>query len=130
MHDQRWWTWHVAAGLVILVFLGLHMVIMHLDAVVGIFNPHGGHPIEWANVVERAKSAFFMVTYIVLLGAALFHGLYGLRNILFELNPASALKRGLNIILVAGGFGLFALGTWAAWQSFVLASTHVIAHTL
>jgi succinate dehydrogenase hydrophobic anchor subunit len=130
MRDQHWWTWHVAAGLVILVFLGLHMVIMHLDAIVGIFNPHGGHPIEWANVVERAKSAFFMVTYIVLLGAALFHGLYGLRNILFELNPASALKRGLNIILVVGGFGLFALGTWAAWQSFVLANTHVIAHTL
>ena len=28
-----------------------------------------------------------MVTYIVLLGAALFHGLYGLRNILFEAEP-------------------------------------------
>lgn len=130
MRDQRWWTWHIAASAVILVFLGLHMVIMHLDAVIGIFNPHGGHPIEWANVVERARSGFFMVTYIVLLGAALFHGLYGLRTILFEINPAPALKRGLNAVLVLGGFGLFVLGTWAAWQSFVLATTQAVAHTL
>lgn len=130
MKDQRWWTWHIAASGVILVFLGLHMVIMHLDAIVGVFNPHGGHPIEWANVVARAKSAFFMVTYIVLLGAALFHGLYGLRNILFELNPAPALKRGLNAVLVVGGFGLFVLGSWVAWQSFVLANSTTISRTL
>jgi succinate dehydrogenase hydrophobic anchor subunit len=130
MRDQRWWTWHIAASAVILVFLGLHMVIMHLDAIFRIFNPHPGHPIEWANVVERAKSGFFMVTYIVLLGAALFHGLYGLRTILFELNPAPALKRGLSAVLVLGGFGLFVLGTWAAWQSFVLATTQAVARTL
>ncbi len=129
MRDQRWWTWHIAAGAIILVFLGLHMVIMHLDAIFRVFNPHPGHPIEWANVVERAKSGFFMVTYIVLLGAALFHGLYGLRNILFELNPAPALKRGLNAVFVLGGCGLFALGTWAAWQSFVLANAHVLARS-
>ncbi len=29
-----------------------------------------------------------MLSYVILLGAALFHGLYGLRNILFELDPA------------------------------------------
>jgi succinate dehydrogenase hydrophobic anchor subunit len=130
MRDQRWWTWHIAAGAIILVFLGLHMAVMHLDAIFRIFNPHPGHPIEWANVVERTRSGFFMVTYIVLLGAALFHGLYGLRNILFELNPAPALKRGLNVVFVLGGCGLFAFGTWAAWQGFVLANAHVIARTL
>ncbi len=32
---------------------------------------------------------FFTVSYMVLLGAALFHGLYGLRNILFELGPGA-----------------------------------------
>ena len=54
-------TWHVVAGLVILVFLGLHMTIMHLDAIVGIFNPADPHPIAWANVAARARMGFFTV---------------------------------------------------------------------
>jgi succinate dehydrogenase / fumarate reductase membrane anchor subunit len=121
MREERWWTWHILASVVILVFLGLHMVIMHLEAIVGIFNPEPGHPIEWANVLSRMKSAGFMVSYIVLLGAALFHGLYGLRNILFELNPGAGTKKALTFLFVVGGLALFAFGAWAAWQSFALA---------
>lgn len=121
MRDQRWWTWHVGAGIVILVFLGLHMAIMHVDTILGIFNRPGTEAIDWSNVVARAKSTFFMVTYIVLLGAALFHGLYGLRNILFELNPGAGLRKGLSVLLVVVGIGLFGLGTWAGWASFALA---------
>jgi succinate dehydrogenase / fumarate reductase membrane anchor subunit len=118
MRDQTLWTWHLLAAVVIGVFLGLHMTIMHLDQVVRIFNPAPGHPIEWANVIARAKSAGFMITYIVLLGAALFHGLYGLRNILFELNPAKGTRQFLTVLFVFGGFGLFAYGTWAAIVTF------------
>jgi succinate dehydrogenase / fumarate reductase membrane anchor subunit len=121
MHDQRWWTWHVAAGLVILVLLGLHMAIMHLNAIVGIFNAPGTEPIDWANVAARGRSAFFLVTYVLLLGAALFHGLYGLRNILFEMNPGSGVKKALTLTFVAAGLALFVFGTWAAWGSFQVA---------
>src|SRR5512135_2406255 len=121
MRDQRWWTWHVLASLVILVFLGLHMVVMHMEAIVRVFNPEPGHPIEWAHVVARAKSAFFMVTYIVLLGAALFHGLYGLRNIVEELNPAAGIKKAVSFVLTVGGLALFAFVTYSAWASFQLA---------
>jgi succinate dehydrogenase hydrophobic anchor subunit len=120
MRDQKLWTWHLAAGAVILVFLGLHMAIMHLGAILGVFNPAGGHPVDWANVMARTKSVFFAVTYVVLLGAALFHGLYGLRNIVFELNPARWLKRTISAVLLVGGIGLFALGTWAAIAGFSL----------
>jgi succinate dehydrogenase / fumarate reductase membrane anchor subunit len=127
MRDQRWWTWHVAAGAVILVLLGLHMAIMHLNAMLGFFNAPGTEPIEWANVVERAKSAFFMVTYIVLLGAALFHGLYGLRNMLFELNPGSGAKKGLNLLFIVGGLALFVFGALAAYTSYQLAITQSAA---
>ena len=95
MRDQRLWTWHVLAGLVIFVLLGLHMAIMHLDTLLGWFNPAGMKPIAWDSVVQRARMGFFAVTYIVLLGAALFHGLYGLRNILFELGLGAGAKKGL-----------------------------------
>jgi succinate dehydrogenase hydrophobic anchor subunit len=59
--------------------------------------------------------AFFAVTYVLLLGAALFHGLYGLRNILFELNPGPVIKRSLTVLLLLVGLGLFGYGAWAAW---------------
>ena len=123
MRDQKLWTWHLAAGVVILFLLGVHMTVMHLNVTVPLkgLNPAGGHPIDWANVVARGKSAAFMGSYILLLGAALFHGLYGLRNILFELNPASWLKRGVSIVLLLCGLALFVYGTWAAIAGFWLA---------
>ena len=122
MREQRLWTWHMAAGVVILVFLGLHMTVMHLESVIRIFNPAEGRlPVDWANVVARSRTVFFMVTYVVLLGAALYHGLYGLRNIIEELNPAAGIKKAVNMVLLFGGAGLFILGTWAAWASFQLA---------
>jgi len=122
MRDQKLWTWHLAAGAIILFLLGLHMAIMHLDALLGIFNPAGGHPIDWANVVARGQSLAFTLTYVLLLGAALFHGLYGLRNILFELDPAPPLKRALSWVLILVGVGLFIFGTWAAWVGHQVAS--------
>ena len=118
IRDHKLWTLHIAAGLLILLLLGLHMAIMHLDALLGIFNPAGGHPIDWQNVAVRSQSLFFLVNYVLLLGAALFHGFYGLRNILFELDPAPSLKRLISWVLILGGLGLLAVGSWAAWLSF------------
>jgi succinate dehydrogenase hydrophobic anchor subunit len=114
MRDRTLWTWHVGAGLVILVLLGLHMAIMHLDATLGIFGVEGAKPIDVESVARRADSLFFTVTYVVLLGAALYHGFYGLRNILVELGPPVAVRRGLDAALVVIGGGLFVFGTWAA----------------
>jgi len=114
MRDRTLWTWHIGAGLVILVLLGLHMAIMHLDATLGFLGGSGAEPVEWASVAGRAQSLFFTVTYVLLLGAALYHGFYGLRNILFELNPGSGLRRLLNVGLSVLGLALFTFGTWAA----------------
>jgi succinate dehydrogenase hydrophobic anchor subunit len=121
VRDQRLWTWHIGAGAVILVLLGLHMTVMHLDAFVRVFNATAEEPIAWPNVFARARSAFFLVSYVLLLGAALFHGFYGLRNIVFELNPGAGAKRAVNGLLVAAGLVLFLFGTWAAWASFQFA---------
>jgi succinate dehydrogenase / fumarate reductase membrane anchor subunit len=121
VRDQGLWTWHLVAGVVILVLLGLHMTIMHLDEIVRVFNPAPGEPIDWANVAARGKSVFFLVNYVLLLGAALFHGLYGLRNILFELNPAGGAKKALNAVFLVAGLALFAFGSWVAWAGFTVA---------
>lgn len=111
MRDRTLWTWHIGAGAVILVLLGLHMAIMHLNQTLGIF---GAEPLGWESVAQRATSLFFTVTYVLLLGAALYHGFYGLRNILLELDPGPGLRRTIDVGLSVVGLALFAFGTWAA----------------
>ena len=137
MRDQKLWAWHLFAGAVILVFLGVHMLTMHMEGVIKIQSlnpasvervdkakvPQAGdrksdegdiRPIDWANVRARGVRTLYMTGYVVLLGVALFHGLYGLRNILFELNPAVWLKKTLSALLLLLGLGLFVYGAWAA----------------
>jgi succinate dehydrogenase / fumarate reductase membrane anchor subunit len=111
MRDRTLWTWHIGAGVVILVLLGLHMAIMHLGSTLGI---SGSEPTAWESVAARAGSLFFTTTYVLLLGAALYHGFYGLRNILLELNPGPGLRRTIDVGLSVVGLALFAFGTWAA----------------
>ena len=120
MRETKLWTWHIGAGILVLVFLGIHMFVMHMDDVVRIFNLDTGKAIDWENVVHRARMTFFMITYILLLGAALYHGLYGLRTILFELNPAQGLRKVLSFLITVSGFALFVLGTYAAIMAYRL----------
>ena len=123
MREEKKWTWHILAAIVILFLLGLHMIIMHLDAIVGIFSSSGAKPTDWKSVIERAKNMFFVVTYIVLLAAALYHGLYGFRNILFELNLKQKGERVINVLFVISGFLLFAFGSYVVIATFLLKIT-------
>ncbi len=73
------------------------------------------------NSLFRDGKLFFTGTYILLLGVALYHGLYGLRTILFELTLKPAAEKAISFVLLLVGLGLFGLGTWAA------VATHAIA---
>ena len=123
MRDRTLWTWHIGAGVVILVLLGLHMAIMHLNNTLGIFGTAGTAPTDWGSVAARARSLFFTVTYVLLLGAALYHGFYGLRNILLELDPGAGLRRSIDVAFSVLGLALFAFGAWVAVAAPRLAAT-------
>jgi succinate dehydrogenase hydrophobic anchor subunit len=110
MRESTLWFWHIIAGAVILVLLGLHMAIMHLDEILGLYMNTTG----WESVFARSQQGFFMVTYIILLGAALYHGLYGFRTILFELNLAKGLQKAITWLFLIGGLFLFVYGTYVA----------------
>jgi len=114
MRATRLWTWQLAAGLIVLVLLGLHMLVTHLDQLLGWFTPPGVEATAWASVLARSETTFFAVTYVILLGAALYHGLYGLRTILVELWPNGRFARALAVLFWTGGGALFVLGTYAA----------------
>jgi len=114
MRETKYWTWHMAAGVVIFFLLGLHMLIMHVGGITHLFAPHAGEAVSKANSVFRDSKLFFTATYILLLGVALYHGLYGLRTILFELTLKPAAEKAVSILLLVAGLGLFGLGAWAA----------------
>jgi succinate dehydrogenase hydrophobic anchor subunit len=101
------------AGVVILILGGLHMLIMHMDGILGWFNTTET-AIDWQNVVKRAQDIFFTVTYIILLTVTLFHGLYGLRNILLETAWGARARGGITVVLWLFAIVLFSVGTYAA----------------
>ncbi len=115
MNGTKYWTWHMAAGVVILFLLGLHMCIMHVGIGGTAFsaNVHE-EAIAKVNSLFRDRQLFFTVTYILLLAVALYHGLYGLRTILFELTLKPAVEKAVTVVLLVIGIGLFGLGSWAA----------------
>jgi succinate dehydrogenase hydrophobic anchor subunit len=114
MRESKLWFWHIIAAGAILVFLGLHMLIMHMGAILAFFGAGSPEPTAAKAVFERSRQAFFMITYIVLLGAALYHGLYGLRTMLFELSPSRGIQKAINRLFTTAGLALFAYGSYAA----------------
>ncbi len=121
MRETKWWAWHMIAGIVIFVLLGLHMLITHFDDILGWFNVLGpSHAIEWQNVVARAQSIFFAATYIILLIAALFHGLYGARTIICEMNIGVGVRKFVDVLFWLVGLSLLIVGTWAAIASMAI----------
>jgi succinate dehydrogenase hydrophobic anchor subunit len=115
MRETNSWTWFIIAGIVIFVLGGLHMMTVHMNAILGgIFNPAPGHAVAWENVSWRGKNLFFTVTYIFLLAAVLYHGFYGLRTIVFELGPSRGAQRFITKFLWCVGIVLFVIGTYVA----------------
>jgi len=113
MRETAFWTWHMLAGVLILLLLSLHMIVMHLDGIIGWFLAAGGSPVNWENVFARSKSGLFILFYTLLLGAGLYHGLYGFRTILFELSPPKNIKTVINAAFWCLGIVLFTIGTFA-----------------
>ncbi len=114
MRESKLWFWHILSGVVILVLLGIHMGIMHLGVIWSALGIGSADPVKSAEVFHRSEQAIFMVTYIVLLGAALFHGLYGFRSMLFELSLSKTMEKALGGLCAVAGFVLFIYGSYVA----------------
>jgi succinate dehydrogenase / fumarate reductase membrane anchor subunit len=114
MRESRLWFWHILSSIVILFLLGLHMGTMHLGEILHMMGIGSGDPIDASQVFERSRQAAYMVVYILLLGAGLFHGLYGLRSIFFEMSLSKGVEKTIGGILALGGIALFIYGSYVA----------------
>ncbi|NCO37149.1 MAG: hypothetical protein COY42_19630 [Armatimonadetes bacterium CG_4_10_14_0_8_um_filter_66_14] len=117
MRETKLWSWHILAGVFLFVLLGAHMCTMHLDEVLGkLVGASEGEVLSFGAVADRAGPAMG-VFYLLFAGAALYHGLYGLRNILCELTTKESVKKALGSVITVVGVVLFAYGAYAAVAS-------------
>ncbi|MEJ2244562.1 MAG: hypothetical protein P8Y80_00530 [Acidobacteriota bacterium] len=114
MRESRLWFWHILSAIVILVLLGLHMGTKHLSELLHMIGIGSGDPVQSAQVFHRSQQAVYMITYILLLGTGLFHGLYGLRSIFFELSLSKTLEKLIGGVLAVAGIALFVYGSYVA----------------
>ena len=114
MRESKYWFWHILSAIIILVLLGVHMGTMHMGALLNSIGIGSGDPVKSAEVFHRSQQLIYMVTYILLLGAALFHGLYGLRSMLFELSLSKGMERAIGGVCTVAGVVLFIYGSYVA----------------
>lgn len=113
MHT-RWQLLHMLTGVLIAGLLGAHLVVLHLDNILGFLGTSGLNAVSWNSMIERSRQVTWVGIYMSLLAVALFHGLYGLRGIIFELNPSPAAERWISRSFIVLGIIVF------IWGSYVL----------
>lgn len=118
MRESKLWFWHILSAAVILVLLGVHMGTMHMGALLNLVGIGSHDPVQSLDVFHRSQQLIYMVTYILLLGAALFHGLYGLRSMLFELSLSKGLEKAIGSVCAIAGVFLFIYGSYVAVMVF------------
>lgn len=102
----------LVTGILIAVLLGIHIVIMHLDAILDFFGVDDTEPTSWQSMMNRASQGIWVGLYIALLAVVLYHALYGLRNIILELTPSARTERIVTWVIIAFGIVAFIGGTY------------------
>jgi succinate dehydrogenase / fumarate reductase cytochrome b subunit len=103
------WLWLLqrVSAVVLLVSLITHIVATHLLNI---------GKLSYDNIAHRLMSAFFITMDILLLAAAIFHGLNGTRMVLLDYWFAERRSRRLlDAGLLAFGVAAFGFGLWALW---------------
>lgn len=107
----KYWVLHYLAGLILFVLLLGHIFMMHFYKLMEKIG-FRGDPLEWESVLERARNVTLSTLYILFLFFALFHGFYGLKNILIETDFGKRYEKIVVYIFWILGIFLFIFGTY------------------
>lgn len=108
MRNTYLWLLQLITGGLIGFFAGTHLVLMHLDNILGFFGVTIEEPSSWSSMIERAGKGLWLAFYLIFLTLVLYHGLNGLRGVILEVTPAPRTERIVTGLILA--FGLIALG--------------------
>ena len=106
-------------GILIAILLGIHVVNMHLDAVLSFLGVKTFFGIDIAHdptvfklMVARAQTVTFAAIYIALLIFALYHAFNGLRNVLLELTRSPRAEKVVTGVIIFVGVVFLVLGIY------------------
>jgi succinate dehydrogenase hydrophobic anchor subunit len=116
MRETRLWSLHILVLPIIAVLLGMHFAVMHYAPV--FYGMSVDKAREFGTMIERGKSVTQLVLYILLLAAASYHGLYGLRGILRELPLTPPWVKVVDLGVILFGLAIFAFGTYVTWWTY------------
>ncbi len=112
MRNTYLWLVQLITGVLIAVLLGIHMVLMHLDAVLGFFGVNVNDPTAWQSMSGRSREVVWVGLYVALLAVVLYHALNGLRNVILELTPSAKTERIVTWVITASGIIAFIGGVY------------------
>ena len=92
---SRLWFVKVLAGLLIIFFMTLHMIVNHLVAPEGL--------LSYQDVLDYYQNPIIPIIEILFLITVITHCLLGLRSIILDLNPAAGLMKKLDVGLLLLG---------------------------
>ena len=102
----------LVTGALIAVLLGIHIVIMHLNDILGFLGVDATEPTSWGAMIERASQGIWAGLYIALLAVVLYHALHGLRGIILEVTPSVKTGRIITWVLIVVGIITFIWGSY------------------
>ena len=120
MRNTYLWFIQLVTGALIAVLLGIHMVLMHLDAILGFFGVNVNDPTSWQSMIRRSSEFIWAGLYIALLAVVLYHALNGLRNVILELTPSIRTERIVTWAIIVFGIIVF---IWGSYVPIALLST-------
>lgn len=103
----------MVTGALIAILLGVHVIMQHLDAILGFLGFDVAGATSWDSMMERASQGIWAALYIALLVFGLYHALNGLRNIILELTPSARTARVVTWIIIIFGVVFLVLGIYA-----------------
>lgn len=113
------WLMQLVTGILIVLFGGTHLVMMHLDNILGFFGVEIGEASGWEAMMTRAVQGFWLAFYIIFLVIALYHGLNGLRGVILELNSSRRWERTWTILIIVLGVVGLGLGVYVPAELFI-----------
>ena len=106
---QGVWSWFLqrASGIALIFFLGVHLGLYHFV--------RRGTLIEFLGVRMRLQSLFFLAVDYGLLAIVLYHGLIGVRNVVFDYTTRPTARRAVSWGLLGFGVGIWVYGAVALY---------------
>jgi succinate dehydrogenase / fumarate reductase membrane anchor subunit len=100
------WFFQVISGLFLVFFVGVHLYLAHIDF---------GHPIVfYDSVINNLKNPWWLLFYIAFVWVVTYHGLNGLKGILYDIGTKPRTRKYISYILIAVYIATVIYGTLLA----------------